>query len=742
MDEKKKEIVSELQFIKGVGPVRAKALAQEGILTSEDILNYFPRDYIDRNAVSSLKALAVKLRQDDLFKNNISQTFSLKNEVIAIGQITDSRETKFGKNKKLLNLILSDGSGGTANILFWSYTDYYKKAYPVGELVSVSGKAELDKYNRIQFHHPEIERFEPEDEKLYRLGAILPVYPMTQALKNARWTMRQLRQTVSTVIENIIPDIKENLPLSLLDKYKLIKRNDAFRHLHFPMSVEDISLAKYRMKFEEVFLFELFLAVRQKGIKLNEPGIAMNPKSRRARALYESLPFRLTDDQKKVIRELTDDMKSGFPMNRLLQGDVGAGKTIVALLIMLDAIDNGCQVAIMAPTEILAEQHYHTIKDFSEKLGVKIVQLVGGQRTKARYEILEKIKSGEANIIVGTHAMFEGTVAYNKLGLIVIDEQHRFGVAQRASLKILAEASYGSDKRMPHILVMSATPIPRTLSLTLYGDLDVSIIREMPKDRKPVKTNVVFESQLPKIYDFIRNEVKQGHQAFIVFPLVEKSEKLELKSATEHYETLKEKIFPELKCGLLHGQMLWYEKEDTMKAFLAKQYSILVATTVIEVGIDIPNATVMLINNAERFGLSTLHQLRGRVGRSGLQSYCFLATKDNYRFEFRRKDLQEEERKAAIIRLKTMEETTDGFHISEVDLKLRGPGDVLGTRQSGLPEFKFLDLVNDGDIISTTRREAFALIEDDPHLRKPENEPLRKEFLHQYSEGKMYFDIA
>ncbi|TAL69174.1 MAG: ATP-dependent DNA helicase RecG [Bacteroidetes bacterium] len=742
MTDNKKEKISELQYIKGVGPVRAAALAKDGISTQQDLLNYFPRDYIDRNAISSLKALAVKLRQDDLFESKpIPKDFSLKNEVIAIGQITDSDEKHFGKNKKMLKLSITDGSGGFANIIFWSYTDFYKKSYPTGELIVISGRPELDSFGRINFHHPEIEKFHPDDEKLYREGRILPVYPLTQAMKSGRWNMRVLRQVVYSAIENQLSNIKENLSENLLTKYKLIKRPDAFRILHFPDNIEDVGKAKFRMKFEEVFFFELFLAIRQKKSKVAEPGLIINPKSPRARRLYESLPFNLTKDQKKVIREITDDMKSGNPMNRLLQGDVGSGKTIVSLLTMLDVIDNGYQVAIMAPTEILAEQHFHTIRDYVDNLNVNVVQLIGGQKTKARSQILDSIKSGEANIIVGTHAMFESTVTYKNLGLVVIDEQHRFGVAQRGQLKRLGEQSHDVS-RTPHILVMSATPIPRTLSMTLYGDLDVSIIREMPLNRKSIKTRVVFESQLTDIYIFIKKEISVGHQAFIVFPLVEKSEKLELKSAVEHFEMLKNNVFPELKCGLLHGQMFWYEKEDTMKAFLNKQFDILIATTVIEVGIDIPNATVMLINNSERFGLSTLHQLRGRVGRSELQSYCFLATKENYKYDLKRKDAQEDDRKAAIIRLKTMEESTDGFNISEVDLKLRGPGDVLGTRQSGLPSFKFLDLVRDGDIITEARREAFSMIEDDPHLRKPQNEIIRNEFLRQYKDDKSYFDIA
>ncbi|MFC2130758.1 ATP-dependent DNA helicase RecG [Bacteroidota bacterium] len=742
MNEKSKENVSELQFIKGVGPVKAKALAEDGINTYSELINYFPRDYIDRDLAANLRALSVKLKQEDFYSigSDIS-SINFKNEITVIAGIIEKRERKFGKNRKMLELVLSDDTG-KASIIFWSYTEYYSKTYKIGDRLVISGRAELDKYGKISFNHPEIERFDEEDEKLYRAGGILPIYKMTQAMKSARWTMRTLRQVMTNVLEKELSKIGETLPDYILKEFKFPDKKKSVKNLHFPDSHNSIISARNRMKFEEIFYFELFLAIRHRGTKVNENGTVMNPKSPRARELFDSLPFKLTKDQKKVIREITDDMKSGSPMNRLLQGDVGSGKTIVSILTMLVAIDNGCQTALMAPTEILAEQHYHTLMQYFADTDLNVVQLLGGQRVKIRRKILEEISSGKANIIVGTHAMFESDIAYNKLGLVVIDEQHRFGVAQRARLKTLAEASFGDENVSPHILVMSATPIPRTLSLTLYGDLDVSIIKEKPKNRKPIKTEVVFESRLADVYKFIMEQAKKGFQSYIVYPLVEKSEKLELKAATEQYEKIKNEIFPDLRCGLLHGQMFWYEKEDAMKAFLNKEYDVLIATTVIEVGIDISNVTVMLIENADRFGLSQLHQLRGRVGRGAEQSYCFLGTKDNYMYALRRNSDNEYERKSVIVRLKTMEETNDGFKISEVDLKLRGPGDVLGTRQSGLPAFKFVDLVNDGEIISKAKRTAFSIIEKDSHLRKPENKVIRKEYKKLYSENDIYFDIA
>ncbi|MFH1051459.1 MAG: ATP-dependent DNA helicase RecG [bacterium] len=742
MQETTKEKISELQYIKGVGPVKAKALLSEGIKTYNDLINFFPRDYIDRDLVANLKALSVKLRQEDLiFEGADISSINLKNETTVIARIIDKKEHKWGKNRKMLKLKLSDETG-IANIIFWNFSDYYAKIYEVGEQIVVSGRPMLDDYGKIIFIHPEIEKFDAEDEKLFRAGGILPIYRLSQNMRNAKWTMRALRHAMSVALDKEVNHVQETLPGYLLKKLNFPVKQETIRNLHFPESHESIAIAKRRMKFEEIFYFELFLAVRHKNVQIRENGYIMNPKSNKARKLYESLPFELTKDQKKVIKEITDDLKSGKAMNRLLQGDVGSGKTIVALLNMLVAIDNGCQTAIMAPTEILAEQHFNTIKKFLIDTDINIVQLLGGQRKKARAKILEDISTGKANIIVGTHALFESDIVYNKLGFVIIDEQHRFGVAQRANLKSLAKVSFSGQEVVPHILVMTATPIPRTLSLTLYGDLDVSVIREMPKNRKPVKTKVVFESRVNEVFNFIKEHVKKGSQAFIVYPLVEKSEKMELKAATVQYEKIKNEIFPELKCGLLHGQMFWYEKEDAMRAFLNKEFDILIATTVVEVGIDIPNATIMLIENAERFGLSQLHQLRGRVGRGENQSYCFLSTKDNFLYAMRRSDDIINERKAVIVRLKTMEQTTDGFEISEVDLKLRGPGDFLGTRQSGLPTFNFIDLVTDGDIISEARQDAYSIIEKDSQLRKPENNMIRNEFIKLYRKNEIYFDIA
>ncbi len=736
-----------LQYVRGVGPRRAEALAAAGLLFPSDLLHFYPRAYIDRSTVSSLRALRDQLKQADSAGDLFAGEVALSSEIMIVAWVRSVRDHTFGKNRTMVVVTLDDGSGTTGEMIFWNQAQYFKKLFQPDQFVAVSGRPELNG-SRVQFHHPDIDRIDPEDEELLRAGKILPKYTLSQKMRDAGLNMRLMRQLVGSVLERELPEVQETLPEQMLAHFHFPGRQDAVRQLHFPDSAEALKQARNRMKFEELFFFEMLLAMRHHGVKTEDHAIAFNPASVHARAMVDKLPFRLTGAQKRVVREIVTDMGSEAPMNRLLQGDVGSGKTIVALLSMLVAIDNDCQCVLMAPTEILAEQHFHTLTELLKDTDIKVVQLVGGQKSRARRELLETIAAGHAHIIVGTHAVFQSTVQYRNLGLVVIDEQHRFGVLQRAALRERATASFkGGDRDpgrevTPHILVMSATPIPRTLSLTLYGDLDVSIIDELPSNRKQIVTKVVFESQLASVHDFIREQVQLGRQAYIVYPLVEKSEKIELKSAVEHYEFLSTEVFPELSLGLLHGQMFWYEKEDAMRDFKAQKYHILVATTVVEVGIDVPNASVMLIENAERFGLSQLHQLRGRVGRGSEQSYCLLATKDHFRYQLSKREQQAGERNATIQRLKTMQETTDGFKIAEVDLELRGPGDVLGTRQSGLPEFVFANLVTDGAWIACARDEAFALVAADPQLRRPEHEVLRREFLRRYREDFGYLDVA
>ncbi len=740
MPKKSEENISPLQFVKGVGPRRAEALAAEGITTPADLVGYFPRAYIDRNAAASLSQLRTMLRQENLFEqHSASGDFDIRREVSVVASISRVNEKKVGRNRRMLELSLEDGSGGSARIIFWNQVNYLAKIYSEGDLLAISGKPEIDRYGMVSFHHPEIEKIDEEDAELYRSGKILPKYPLTQEMRKTGITHRLLRKLVAGVIDGIAKRSPETLPQWMLDERGFLPRDEAIVQLHFPDNSEKLEIALRRMKFEELFYYELNLAIRKESRQIRERGPAIDPKSPLARKLYDSLPFELTGDQKKALREFAADFESGNPMNRLLQGDVGSGKTIVAVLTMLMAIDNGYQVAMMAPTEILAEQHYHTIRNLLEGYEIETLELLGGQKAARRREVLARISSGAAKIIVGTHAMFQKDIEYDNLALIIVDEQHRFGVAQRAELRNLAAASLAGAS--PHILVMSATPIPRTLSMTFYGDLDVSIIRQMPKNRKPIRTRVAFESQRDAVYDFLRDELGRGRQIYIVYPLVEKSEKLELRAAVDHFERLNDEVFHEFRCGLLHGQMKWPEKEEVMRDFKNKKYDVLVSTTVIEVGIDVANATAMLIENAERFGLAQLHQLRGRVGRGSEQSYCILMTKDNFKYQIRNKTAAEEEKAAAIIRLKTMEQTNDGFKIAEVDMQLRGPGDILGTKQSGLPEFRFADIVKDIEIIHQARTEAFEVISADPQLRSEKNAIIRKIYIEKYRDSG-YLDIA
>jgi ATP-dependent DNA helicase RecG len=749
-----------VQYLKRVGPKRAEALATAGLLTAADLLNYVPYAYIDRSSVSSLADLSRQLRKnDDLFDLHNENDIDIRSECTVVAHILSVQERHYGASgsKSMLIAKAGDESGGVADLVFFNNLGYYKAILKQGALFAISGLPEFDtKWKKLSFQHPELLPIDEEEENDLRNGVILPKYRLNQAMKSAHIGLKAMRSIMASAMEAELPFIHEVLPAYLLEKHKLTDRRKAFADLHAPQHQQAIIHARRRMKFEELFFFELLLAFRNNGLKHRESAPVIAAKSALCRQLLESLSFELTNAQKKAIWEIALDMESGKPMNRLLQGDVGSGKTIVSFFSMLMAVDSGYQTLIMAPTEILAEQHYHSAKKLLDPLGIEVVQLVGGQKVKTRREINEKISSGKAQIIVGTHALF-GTNSieqhsgthYHKLGLIIVDEQHRFGVLQRAKLRQLATQSLGNMQETnqaiaPHILVMSATPIPRTLSMTVYGDLDVSVINEMPRGRKPIYTKIVFESQLPDIYQAIRAEIAKGHQAYIVYPLVEKSEKIEAKSAVEHFEMLSTEIFPDLKLGLLHGQMFWYEKEDTMKAFKAGEFHILVATTVVEVGIDIPNATLMLIENAERFGLAQLHQLRGRVGRGGVQSYCYLATKDHFKFQLSgiKAEQAAQARKATALRLKTMEQTTDGFKVAEADLALRGPGDVLGIRQSGMPEFRFTDLIEDGPVISLARNEAFSLIENDPHLRKPANSAVRQEFLRLYGNNNSFLDIA
>ncbi len=711
--------------MKGIGPKRAKALESIGIHSVDDLLYYFPRDYLDRSRIIAIK--------------DLKQYVGKGEPVTIIGEVyrQESRRAK-RSHQSFFILTVKDDSGAYLPCVWFKGVQWYRDAFEVGELLSLAAVPEYDRLGRIQFIHPDFDRLggaleegEPDWGKMFNTGAIIPKYPSTADLTRVGLDSRGFRRIIRNAITSHAREVNETLPGEMRRRSRLLDLPSAVRNIHFPSDNESLAAAGRRLKFDELFFLQLMLAYRKRSIKEEVKGISYTVKSRLARQLAESLPFELTKAQRRVIREIADDMKSPKPMNRLLQGDVGSGKTIVALLSMLVAVDNGYQAAFMAPTEVLAEQHYRTLENFLNDLPVNVRLLIGGQKKKLREDVLEDIRRGSAQIVVGTHALIQEQVEFAQLGLVVIDEQHRFGVMQRATLR-----EKGYRPSLPDVLVMTATPIPRTLAMTLYGDLDVSTIDEMPANRKPIKTAVRIEQEKEKVFDFLRKEIRRGRQAYTVFPLIEESEKVDLKAATAEFERLQE-VFPDLRLSLIHGRMKSDQKDAVMLDFKSGKIDILVATTVIEVGIDVPNATIMIVENAERFGLSQLHQLRGRVGRGADQSYCILIA-DYAWFDHHRKGLDEagvqSEKQNAKIRLETMVETTDGFKIAEVDLKLRGPGEFFGTRQSGLPQFKIANLVEDHELLSLARREAFALVAQDPQLRHPDHQPVRRHFEARYKD--------
>jgi ATP-dependent DNA helicase RecG len=724
---------SSLQYVKGIGPKRAKALEPLGIHSVHDLFYYFPRDYLDRSRIIPIKEL----------KSHVGKGVP----VTVIGEVFRFELRRARRSNKPFFILTIKDDTGYLQCVWFEGVQWYKDAFEVGELLSVAAVPEYDRLGRVQFIHPDFDRLgglleegEPDWGKLLNTGAIIPQYPSTAKLTQVGLDSRGFRRIIRSALKSHLSDVREILPSDIRQNVRLVDLPTAIQHIHFPPTHESRLHAERRLKFDELFFQQLMCAVRKKAIQVEVKGISFSVESKLARQLVDALPFELTKAQRRVIKEIADDMRSPRPMNRLLQGDVGSGKTIVALLAMLVAVDNGYQCAFMAPTEVLAEQHFRTLAEFLKGLPVNIRLLIGGQKKKLRSDILDDVRRGSAQIVVGTHALIEEAVEFASLGLVVIDEQHRFGVLQRAAIR-----EKGIDQRPPDVLVMTATPIPRTLAMSLYGDLDVSVIDEMPANRKPIKTAIRLESQKAKVYDFVRQEIRRGRQAYIVFPLIEESEKVDLKAATTEFERLQTDVFPDLRLALLHGRMKTEEKDHIMHRFKSGELDILVATTVIEVGIDVPNATIMIIENAERFGLSQLHQLRGRVGRGADQSYCILIADYDW-FQQHKRGMGEEEvqreKKNAQIRLETMVATTDGFKIAEVDLKLRGPGDFFGTRQSGLPDFKIANLIEDQDLMVVARKAAFDLIARDPHLRRSEHAELRRQFEAHYKETMMLGDIG
>ena len=605
-------------------------------------------------------------------------------------------ETIGAGRKQRLVAIIADESG-TLELVWFKGVNWVKKTLHVGVEYVVFGKP-TQYGSKINIAHPEMEVYTPSHDKA---GYLQPVYPLTELLRNKYLDNKVFNKLLKALLQQVYSKINETLSAQLLDQFKLISKRDALANIHFPKNSSLLEKAQFRLKFEEFFYLQLRLlklkltrTEKFKGMIFKEPALLTE--------FYNNhLPFDLTNAQKRVIKEIYVGMKSGHQMNRLLQGDVGSGKTIVAFICSLIAIGSGTQVALMAPTEILANQHFSGLKEFADSIGIQIELLTGSTKQKYRKVIFEKLKNGELKIIVGTHALLEDKVEFQKLGLAIVDEQHRFGVAQRSKLWQKNKDVY------PHVLVMTATPIPRTLAMTLYGDLDISIIDELPKGRKPIQTTHRYDAHRLKVNGFLKQQIEAGRQVYIVYPLIEESEKLDLKDLMDGYESIC-RAFPEYPVSIVHGKMKAEDKDFEMQRFVKGETKIMVATTVIEVGVNVPNASVMVIENAERFGLAQLHQLRGRVGRGADQSYCILMS--DYKLS-----------KEARIRLETMVRTNNGFEIADMDLKLRGPGDLSGTQQSGVADLLIGDLSKDGRILQLARNAAMDILEDDPNLEKSDN---------------------
>jgi ATP-dependent DNA helicase RecG len=686
-----------MQFVRGVGPLRAQMLRRLGIETVEDALALLPRRYEDRANLKAIRHLEVGQQE----------TFT--------GTILVSGSSRTGRGRRLYEIIVGDATGTIRCLWFQFQEKYMRQRYGTGRRVIVSGEVRQSPYQayRREVHHPDLERLDDDEQEPLHVGRIVPVHPSTEGLPQ-----KTLRAIMKRVVDDYAKEYPEYIPSTIRQRLQLMSASQALQEVHFPSPEADLeqlkrwaSEAHRRLIFEEFFVLELGLALRQRETVVEERRLAYRGTGELVARLHASLPFQLTAAQERVLAEICADMRRPHPMNRLLQGDVGSGKTIVALLAMLLAIESGFQTAIMAPTEILAEQHHLTMRELAAPLGVRVTLLTSALKGARRRRAQAAIGAGDVDLIVGTHALIQEEVAFKSLGLVVIDEQHRFGVLQRAMLK---KKGYNPD-----VLVMTATPIPRTLAMTVYGDLDVSIIDELPPGRLPVVTRVCYDSRRAEAYELMRRELRLGHQVYVVYPLIEESEKVELRAAVEMAEHLHRDVFPEYRLGLLHGRLRSEEKEQIMRAFSTGALDILVSTTVIEVGVDIPNATVILVEHAERFGLAQLHQLRGRVGRGGEQAYCLLMA------HF---PMSEEARQ----RLNALTESHDGFAIAERDLEIRGPGEFLGTRQSGLPELRVAHLIRDQRILVEARREAFSLIARDPSLVEPENAALRGVLGHRW----------
>ena len=672
-----------IEYLKGVGPARAALLNTElHIFTYADLVQHYPFRYEDRTRFHEIRELTEEMPAAQL-KGRLRYW-----EVVGEGPKTRLVGT------------FTDGTGTMDLVWFQGISWLEKNLRRDGEYV-VYGKP-VAFGGKFSITHPELEVLTPENEAG---GHWQPVYNLTERLRKRHVDSKVIARMQRTLLEAALPYIRETLPADLIQKYRLISKRDALWHIHLPANEASLHQAKRRLKFEELF-YNQFRLIKQKLIRKTDYAGQVFTRTDLVTQFYKDhLPFDLTNAQKRVIREIFEDMRTGRQMNRLLQGDVGSGKTVVAFVAMLLAVANGAQACLMAPTEILSDQHYQGLKPYAEAMGLKIVELTGSTNKKGRRLIHEGLLDGSIHLIVGTHALLEDPVQFRNLGLCIIDEQHRFGVAQRARLWAKNPTVY------PHVLVMTATPIPRTLAMTLYGDLDVSIIDELPAGRKPIKTVHRYDSHRLAVFGFLREEIRKGRQVYIVYPLIDESEKLDFKDLMDGYESVA-RAFPEYQLSIVHGRMPFRDKDYEMQRFIQRETQILVATTVIEVGVNVPNASVMVIESAERFGLAQLHQLRGRVGRGAEQSYCVLMTDVKLSKETRQ-------------RLETMVRTNNGFEIADVDLKLRGPGDLSGTQQSGVVDLIIADLAKDGEILKAARECAQSILDDDPDLVLPQHAPIR-----------------
>ncbi|MDT8316892.1 MAG: ATP-dependent DNA helicase RecG [bacterium] len=683
-----KDLKSPVLSIKGVGPKIVSLLAKMGMNTVEDLLYHFPQRYDDRRNIRKIATLK---------KGEVQQV---------IGEVLAAGESSLSARRRIYEVVIGDGTG-TLTLKWFHYNKRYMKSlYPEGKRFLASGEVKLFGGSR-EIIHPDMEGLEEGEEVKDDFLKILPVYPLTEGLGQ-----RALRKIIANAVVRFSEKITDAIPCDIKDKRALINEGEAIYAVHLPHKNADIkalndkmSLAHRSLVYDEFFFIELGMAIRSRGIEL-ESGVEIDLKYCLKERLIEKLPFELTGAQKRVLREVEKDLAAKFPMHRLLQGDVGCGKTMVALISALHAVEAGYQSAIMAPTEILAEQHFINIRSLAESLGLKTALIKGSMKAKEKSEVVGAIASGGVHIVIGTHAMIQEGVVFKRLGLGIIDEQHRFGVVQRGVLR-----NMGDGGMVPNILVMTATPIPRSLAMTVYGDLELSVIDELPPGRQEIETKVYHERERDSVYSLILGELEKGRQAYIVYPLVEESEKMDLLDATGMASELSA-VFSDFKVGLIHGRMKVDEKEGVMADFKSGRLNILVSTTVIEVGIDIPNASVMVVEHAERFGLSQLHQLRGRVGRGSDKSICVLLA------QYQKSDEARE-------RLRVMEKYSSGFDISEADLRLRGPGDFLGTRQSGLPDFRIGNILKDERILKIAREDAFEIIEKDPRLETPDHAMLK-----------------